>query len=150
MGFVANIRGQASHQMVLDADQMLCHMDHRGACGCEPNTGDGAGILTAMPHGLIARLAKEHFGAQSLDPGFYAAGNVFLPQDESERARCKRHVERFISEYGQRLIGWRELPVDFDAADVGPTARRCAPAFEQLFVEAGDVRETDEFERRCT
>ena len=74
VGFVAHIKGQRSHQIVVDADTILRNMEHRGACGCEPNTGDGAGILTALPHEFLRRVADEAFGVELPEPGRFAAG----------------------------------------------------------------------------
>ena len=147
VGFVAHIKGEASHQIVLDADHILQRMVHRGGCGCEPTTGDGAGILTALPHDFMAKVARRDLGTVLPAPGEYAAGNVFLPVDEAQRARCKKRVEQIIAEQGQKLIGWRELPVDTDGADVGPTARYSQPHMEQLFIAADGVK-GDEFERQ--
>ena len=139
VGFVANVKGIRSHQILLDADRMLCHMDHRGARGAEANTGDGAGILTALPHEFLAKVAKQDLGADLPVPGSFAAGVVFLPTRDEERRHCKEVVERLISQEGQRLVGWRQLPVDPKAADLGVAARDCMPAIEQLFVAAADV-----------
>ena len=122
-------------------------MDHRGACGCEANTGDGAGILTGLPLEFLSRVAKEELGADLPDPGKFAAGLVFLPQDDQQRAECKRRVEAAIQRHGQRLIGWRAVPTRPDEADIGPTARRSAPVIEQLIVASGDDREGDALER---
>ncbi len=148
VGFVAHIKGKRSHQMVLDADEMLGNMDHRGGCGCETNTGDGAGMLTALPHEFLARVALADLDTTLPEPGKFAAGNVFLPLDATERAHCKSLIEELIIEHGQQLVGWRELPVDFEGADVGPTARQAAPAFEQLFIVAQAGLSADEFERQ--
>src|SRR5210317_118156 len=73
VGFVAHIKGQRSHQIVEDAYQTLLHMDHRGACGCEPNTGDGAGILTALPHEFLAKVARDDLQADLPEPGQFGA-----------------------------------------------------------------------------
>ena len=148
VGFVAHIKGERSHQIVLDADHLLCRMDHRGARGAEPNTGDGAGILTALPHEFLTQIARDSFGTQLLEPGRFAAGNVFLPTDADQRATCKRVIAELCAEAGQTLIGWREVPVDPDGADLGKTAREAQPAIEQLFVAAGDDVEGDAFERK--
>jgi len=90
VGFVANIKGVRSHQIVDDADRILRHMDHRGACGCESNTGDGAGMLTALPHTFLARVAKSDIGVDLPEAGKYGAGIVFLPQDETHERSARR------------------------------------------------------------
>lgn len=123
-------------------------MAHRGASGAEPNSGDGAGILTALPHEFLSRIAEEEFGTALPAPGRYAAGNVFLPTNAEERAHCKRTFERIIAEQGQRFIGWRAVPIDPDAADLGPTARASMPAIEQLFVGAAEDTDDAAFERQ--
>ncbi|MBX3250046.1 MAG: glutamate synthase large subunit [Myxococcales bacterium] len=148
VGFVADVRGRRSHQIVLDADQVLRNMDHRGACGCEANTGDGAGILTALPHEFLREVAAKELGVELPEPGRFAAGNIFLPTDPGERAHCKRTFERIIGEQGQTFVGWRTVPVDPDGADIGPTARASCPAIEQLFVAAADGLDQDAFERQ--
>jgi glutamate synthase (NADPH/NADH) large chain len=147
VGFVANIKGAASHQILLDADRMLCHMDHRGARGSEANTGDGAGILTALPHRFLTKVAKRDLGAELPEPGRFAAGIVFLPTLARERRIARRVVEEIVAERGQQLVGWRRVPVDAEGADLGPTARDAMPAIEQLFIAAADGLEGDAFER---
>ncbi|MEM1210042.1 MAG: glutamate synthase large subunit, partial [Planctomycetota bacterium] len=139
VGFIAHIKGQRSHAIVQDALVMLSRMDHRGACGCETNTGDGAGILTALPHDLMRRVAKRDLGVDLPDPGRYAAGNVFLPRDGAKRAFCKQRYAAELDRVGVRLLGWRELPIDPIGADVGPTALAAMPVIEQLFVAAPDA-----------
>ncbi|MCA9038118.1 MAG: glutamate synthase subunit alpha, partial [Planctomycetaceae bacterium] len=148
VGFVAHIKGLRTHQIIDDADRILRHMDHRGACGCEENTGDGAGMLTALPHKFMTRVAREEMGISLPEPGQYAAGIVFLPQDPEQRATCKKTVEKFIADQGQKLLGWRSLPVDFEGADIGKTARDFAPAMEMLFVGASAGLDAEAFERQ--
>jgi len=148
VGFVAHIKGERSHQIVQDARRIGCSMDHRGARGSEANTGDGAGILTALPHEFLTKVAHNDLGIDLPEPGRFAAGLVFLPPNRGQRAICKKLVERICSEEGQLLVGWREVPTDADAADIGPTARASAPHFEQLFIAAGDDLEGDAFERK--
>ena len=153
VGFVAHIKGERSHQIVVDAIEVLRNMDHRGACGCEANTGDGAGILTALPHDFLAKVVKADLGVELPAAGRFAAGNVFLPQIETERAFCKKAVEKIVAEQGQRLIGWRKVPTDVAAADLGPTARASEPAIEQLVIAAADGVDSskdggDAFERQ--
>ncbi|MEM7137554.1 MAG: glutamate synthase large subunit [Myxococcota bacterium] len=148
VGFVAQIKGQASHQIVSDARRILCNMDHRGARGSEKNTGDGAGILTAVPHKLFARVAKEALGVDLPKPGRYGVGNIFLPTKDDERAICKAAFERAIEAQGQTCLGWREVPLDPEGADLGPTALASMPRIEQLFVAAADGLDDDAFERQ--
>jgi glutamate synthase (NADPH/NADH) large chain len=156
VGFVAHIKGKSSHQIVLDAEIMLQRMEHRGGCGCEPNTGDGAGILTGMPYDFCVKVAKQDLAVDLPAAGLYAAGNVFLPTDEAQRQYCITEVEKLIVEQGQKCLGWREVPIDTDGADIGPTARLSQPVILQLYVAAQGVKGKD-FERqlfvirkRCT
>ncbi|MEE9570505.1 MAG: hypothetical protein V3W02_02285, partial [Gammaproteobacteria bacterium] len=130
VGFVAQIKGQSSHQIIRDADHLLCRMDHRGARGAEANSGDGAGILTALPHDFLTRIAKDEFGTELPEPGKFAAGVVFLPTDVAERDRCKAAVSRICAAEGQQLVGWRVVPTEPEEADLGPTARQAAPQIE--------------------
>ncbi|MCC9658169.1 glutamate synthase large subunit [Rhodopirellula halodulae] len=148
VGFVAHIKGAPSHQIVIDADTILQNMDHRGACGCEPNTGDGSGIMCGLPHKFLAKVAKADLGVELPEPGKFAAGLIFLPTDDAERQICKDSIARLIEETGQKLIGWRDVPQETDAADVGPTARQSEPVIEQLFVGAADGLSNEEFERQ--
>ena len=148
VGFVAHIKGKRSHKIIEDADHLLCRMDHRGARGAEPNTGDGAGMLTALPHDFCAKVAKQAFGATLPPPGKFAAGIVFLPTDAAERERCKSVVAAICAEEGQTLVGWRVVPTKADAADLGHGAREAAPHIEQLFVAAGKGCEGEAFERK--
>lgn len=147
VGFIAHIKGEANHQNVLDASTMLIAMDHRGGCGCEANTGDGSGMMTALPHSFLRQVAKDDLGVELPEVGAYSAGNIFLPKDEKERDFCKTEVERFVSEQGQKFLGWRPVPTDAGLADVGPTSLASEPAIEQLFVAAADGLSQAEFER---
>lgn len=141
VGFVAHIKGKASHQIVKDSLEILRNMNHRGACGCEANTGDGAGVLTSIPDKFYRELFKERFNQELPEPGHYAVGNMFLPTDVDERRTCKGLFEHFVNLQGQRVLGWRPLPTDPDRADIGPSARLMEPAMEQVFIGMGD--ETD-------
>src|SRR5690606_39117984 len=123
VGFVADIKGRPSHQIMLDAYHLNSRMDHRGGCGFEANTGDGAGILMALPHTFFQRVAAEEIDVTLPEAGRYAVGNIFLPQNSSERDYCRNIINSIISEEGQQLIAWREVPVDAEGADVGPAAR---------------------------
>ena len=148
VGFIAHIKGQRSHKIIQDAATALEAMTHRGACGCEENTGDGAGIMTALPLEFLNKVAKAEFGTDLPESGKYSAGLVFLPQIEAERAKCKQTVAEFITAQGQKLIGWRRVPVDADAADIGPAARASEPVIEQLFIAAADSIDSEAFERQ--
>ncbi|MFK7735694.1 MAG: glutamate synthase large subunit [Pirellulaceae bacterium] len=148
VGFVAHIKGERSHQNVLDAHTLLMAMEHRGGCGCEDNTGDGAGMLTALPHEFIAKVAKADLGANLPPPGEFGAGLVFLPKDPAERAKCKEAVNELVAEYGQTLIGWRDVPQATEEANIGPAARAAEPSIEMLIVAAADGIKGEEFERK--
>ena len=148
VGFVAHIKGQRSHQIILDANDVLINMTHRGACGCEPNTGDGAGFLTALPHEFLAKVAQRDLGIRLPAAGQFAAGLVFLPKLAAEREHCKAALARIVAEQGQQLLGWRVVPTDPDGADIGPSARAAEPAMEQLFIGAADGLAGDAFERQ--
>jgi glutamate synthase (NADPH/NADH) large chain len=148
VGFVAHIKGKRSHQILIDAEEVLRNMDHRGACGCEPNTGDGAGILTALPHEFLKRVVKKELGADLPKPGQFAAGIVFLPKDGTERARCKQVVEELIAAQGQKLVGWRAVPTQAKKADIGPSAKAGEPHIEMLVIAAAKGISSDAFERQ--
>ncbi|HKI73260.1 MAG TPA: glutamate synthase large subunit, partial [Pseudomonadales bacterium] len=146
VGFVASIKGEASHQIMLDAYHINSRMDHRGGCGFEKNTGDGAGILTALPHAFFKDIAGE-LAIELPAPGKYAVGNVFLPQDDAARHDARKTIEKIIAEEGQEFIAWRNVPVDPEGADVGPAARAAQPVIEQLFVGAVGI-DQEAFERK--
>ena len=148
VGFVCDIKGRASRRIIDDANHMNCCMVHRGGLGYEPNTGDGAGMLTGLPHAFLRRVAEDALGARLPKPGRYGVGNVFLPHDAAERAHCKRVVEEAVAAAGQTLIGWRELPIDPDGANIGKAARAAMPHMEQLFVGAAPGLAGDALERR--
>ncbi len=148
VGFVAHIKGVKSRDIIDDANRMLVHMEHRGACGCEENTGDGAGILTAIPHEFFAKVVPYDLNCQLPAEGDYAAGVVFLPQDLQHREHCRQVVNDLIAQQGQKLLGWRVMPIDPDAADVGPSARACMPHMEMLFVAAAQGTNHETFERK--
>jgi len=148
VGFIAQIKGIPSHQIVLDADTILQNMDHRGACGCETNTGDGSGILCGLPQDFLRKVAKRDLNVDLPEPGRFAAGLIFLPTDVAERETCKSTIAKLIEESGQTLIGWRDVPQHAEAADIGPTAKASEPNMEMLFVGAADGVQGDAFERK--
>lgn len=144
VGFVANIKGLPSHEIMTDAYHINSRMDHRGGCGFEENTGDGAGILTATPHKFMSRVFGE-IGVTLPDPGEYAVGNVFLPQQEVDVG--KEMLTRIVHEEGQQLLGFRTLPTRPNEADVGPAARAAMPHMEQVAIGAAPGLDQDAFER---
>jgi glutamate synthase (NADPH/NADH) large chain len=148
VGFVANVKGVPSHQIVVDADTILRNMDHRGACGCEQNTGDGAGILVGLPDKFLRRVAKSTFGIDLPAKGLWAAGNIFFPKIAAERDKCRRIFNQLIRSEGQTLVGWRDVPQQADLADIGPTARSAEPWTEQVFIQAAEGISSDQFERK--
>ena len=109
VGFVADLQGRKSHDIVRNGVQILLNLEHRGACGCEKNTGDGAGILLQTPHRFLCRVS-EQAGIRLPGPGDYAVGMVFLPNDHAERADCEGLFEQIIEEEGQFVLGWRTVP----------------------------------------
>jgi len=149
VGFIANIKGRRSHSIVADALVMLHRMDHRGGCGCEANTGDGAGILTAKPHEFYLEKLAEESQVQLPGKDQYGCGVVFLPTEETQRRHCINEVNHLIDDIGLRLICWREMPTCPDAADLGLAARNAMPIIQQLFVAAKDDQISQaELERR--
>ncbi len=143
IGFVCDIKGRASNKILRDAHRMNCCMEHRGGVGYETNTGDGAGILTALPHTLLQAVVSDTFGTELPERGRYGAGVVFMPLDEDEQARCMAIIGDEIAAEGQHLIGWRDLPTAPDAADIGIAARAAMPVFKQLIIGAGNGTDTD-------
>jgi len=131
VGFVVQMRGVASHAIVRDALTVLRNLSHRGACGCESNTGDGAGILLQIPHAFFAGAAAES-GIPLPGPGRYGVGMVFLPRDPAARQHCEEVLERIVREEGQEVLGWRTPPVD--NSSLGATAVAGEPLVRQIFI----------------
>ena len=146
VGFVCHMKGEASRSVVSNALTMLENMDHRGAKGADPESGDGAGILIHLPDEFLRRKCKEQ-GIHLPPKGQYACGMVFLPQDMVSRRLCEQAFEKVCKEYGVVILGWRDVPVN-DAA-CGALPRACAPKIRQVFVAPGQLffNRTD-FDRR--
>ena len=131
VGFVVNIKGRKSHSIIEQALQVLLNLDHRGACGCEANTGDGAGILIQPPHEFLKLAAKE--ARISLPArGDYGVGMLFLPPDGTQRAECEKIFGEIVIDEGQRVLGWRTLPTN--NGSLGATARASEPVMRQVFI----------------
>ena len=144
MGFVASIRGVKSHDIIRKGLEVLLNLAHRGAAGCDPETGDGAGILIQIPHVFFARECGE-LGMQLPAAGEYGVAMVFLPVDKHSRLQCEGVIERIAQEEGAPVIGWRDTPVNGDA--VGREARASQPYIEQLFVSRPEGLDEESFER---
>jgi glutamate synthase (NADPH) large chain len=146
VGFVVNIKGEKSHDIVRMGLQVLDNLTHRGACGCDPLTGDGAGILLQIPDAFF-RKETARIGFELPAPGAYAAGFVFLPLRPDERNACEQVFERVVREEGQHFLGWREVPVVESAC--GYIARRAMPAVRQIFIgRSSEIEDADAFERK--
>ncbi len=146
VGFVANIKGTKSHSIIEQALQVLLNLDHRGACGCEINTGDGAGILMQMPHEFL-KTASKAAGISLPGVGEYGVGMVFLPPDASERRECEKIFERIVIEEGQRFLGWRDIPSN--NTSLGETAKASEPFMRQIFIARSSKLSDDmAFERK--
>jgi len=143
IGFVANIKGAKSHDIVRKGLAVLDHLFHRGAQGCDPCTGDGAGILLQVPHEFLKPAAGD-VGVKLPGAGEYGVGMVFLPPAETHRTSCEHLFERIIAEEGLRCLGWRTVPVNSQA--IGPQARQTEPVIRQVFI-ARDHFDEGKFER---
>ena len=128
VGFVVHIKGTRSHSIVRNALQVLRNLEHRGACGCEVNTGDGAGILLQMPDRFLRKVAGVPLPAA----GEYGSGLVFLPRDERDRQAVQDLIRRVVEEEGATVIGWRDVPTN--DGPVGASAVAVEPVFRQLFI----------------
>lgn len=146
VGFLAHIKGHRSHRVLQDASNILCRMDHRGARGAEQNTGDGAGILTALPWEFLEKVALRDAGLTLPARGSWAAGLVFLPRDAAHKKACQAEFARLAETHGLKVLGWRKNPVD--NSSLGPTARASEPSVETLFVGAPGSLDADGFDRK--
>jgi len=147
VGFVVDVKGRKSHRILEQAIQVLRNLDHRGACGCEANTGDGAGVLIQMPHAYFQHVAKKDRLFSLPGPGEYASGLVFFPRNPTRRRRLVEVFEHIIQSEGQVVLGWRTVPVN--NSSLGETARAGEPFIRQVFIGRGPgVRDEAEFERK--
>jgi glutamate synthase (NADPH/NADH) large chain len=144
-GFIANLNGIPSHNLVTDALKMLMNMEHRGACGCEPNSGDGAGILVQVPHEFFSRKLREK-GKELPEKGKYGVGMLLLPAEKELIQRCRFLFEDYAHDLDFDVIHYRKVPTDHE--EVGPTSREVEPRFEQVFVKPRRDMEPQELERK--
>jgi len=128
VSFVVHVKGVASHRIVQTGLGALCSMEHRGATGAEPDTGDGAGILLQVPDKFLRKVAGVSLPAR----GAYAVGLAFLPADTNDAEKARSAITRTFDEEGLQVLGWRGVPVD--PSCLGASARRVMPSFEHCFV----------------
>src|SRR6202051_4873941 len=150
IGFLATIRSHKSHDIITKGIQVLLNLAHRGACGCDSETGDGAGILLQIPHQFFLRECRS-LGFELPPPGSYGVDMTFLPVEKHERLQCEGILERIVREEGLTLLGWRDTPCF--AASIGRVARGSQPYIQQIFIGSGAatgtaVSDEDAFERK--
>ncbi len=144
IGFVVNIKGKKSHDIVRKGLQILENLTHRGAQGSDAHTGDGAGILLQVPHTFLKRVAGDT-GVTLPEVGEYGVGQLFLPPSAESRRLCEKLLTEIIKEEGLRLLGWRDVPVKSD--QIGVVARTTEPFMRQVFIARDALNET-QFERK--
>jgi glutamate synthase (NADPH) large chain len=145
IGFVASIEGKKSHDIVVKGVQILINLAHRGACGCDPQTGDGAGILIQIPHAYYDRESTR-LGFSLPSPGEYGVGMVFLPVDKHDRLICEGLIEKIVREEGLSVIGWRDTPINGNL--IGRLARNSQPYIEQIFIRNAPGKDQGALERK--
>ena len=146
VGFVVDIAGRKSNEIVRRSLQVLVNLQHRGAKGCEANTGDGAGLLIQIPHDFLKAECKK-LGIELPTPGNYGVGSVFLPRDSYTQRWCKEIVEAAITRAGQKVLGWRDVPTNNEP--IGDSAKAVEPVFTQVFIGRDPYLKTvDDFERK--
>ncbi|MBF8299114.1 MAG: GltB, partial [Dehalococcoidia bacterium] len=134
VSFVVDVKGRRSNRIVRQGLQVLLNLSHRGACGCEPNTGDGAGVLMQKPHAFLKDAAAQD-GLRLPSQEEYGVGMVFLPKDTRQRRRCEQQFEEIVTAEGQRVLGWRTVPTDNSL--LGETAVGSEPLIRQVFIGHG-------------
>lgn len=141
LGFVATLDRRATHDVVRQALEILANLTHRGAAGCDPCTGDGAGILLQVPHDFYKQVVEFKVPER----GDYAVAMCFLSPEPARRRRMEAILEGAVLHHGQRVLGWRDVPID--ASAIGPMARASMPAIRELFIGRGASTPRDAFER---
>src|SRR5689334_18029498 len=144
LGALVRLDGRPDHELIERALAALRNLEHRGATGADPETGDGAGLMTQLPHRLLRDAFRQELGHELPAAGGYATGLVFLPRDPALRLRCEELCVRICAEEGHRALGWRDVPVRPER--IGALARASQPFVRQLFVERRDG-DADAFER---
>ncbi|PTQ97956.1 glutamate synthase (NADPH/NADH) large chain [Mucilaginibacter yixingensis] len=145
-GFITNINGHKSNQIISDALTILEHMEHRGACGADPDSGDGAGILIQLPHEFLMEECSN-LEISLPEPGEYGVGMLFLPKDSATKKACRKIIDAAAEKLGLTILGYRKLQVN--SSVVGPTARAAEPDVEQLYIlRPHHITNVDDFERK--
>ncbi len=146
VGFVVDMRGRKSHKIVRQAITALVNLIHRGACGCEANTGDGAGILLQVPHNFLKKVCSAA-GFTLPEPKQYGVGMVYHSQNADERKACEKLFEKIVKDEGQAFLGWRTVPTDNKR--LGPTAQASEPFVRQVFIgRNAAIKDDMAFERK--
>jgi glutamate synthase domain-containing protein 2/glutamate synthase domain-containing protein 1/glutamate synthase domain-containing protein 3 len=147
VGFVVDIKGRKSNAVLKQGIQILKNLDHRGASGSEVNTGDGAGLLMQMPHAFLKKVAKKDARIDLPEPGHYAAGNIFMPRNATQRRKIEEVFARVVQAEGQVYLGARSVPTNNSM--LGETAKASEPFTRQVFIGRGpDTPDEAEFERK--
>ncbi len=146
VGFIVHMKGQKSHEIVEQALTILVNLDHRGACGCETNTGDGAGILMQVPHKFLKKVAAAE-NIELPNAGQYGVGMVYCSPDPAARAHGQKVFEAIVAQEGQKVLGWRDVPTN--NAPIGNTAKSSEPFMRQVFIgRSPDLTDDLDFERK--
>jgi len=146
VGFLCHLKGRKSHKIVSDSIEMVRNMDHRGGCGCDPNTGDGAGVFLQLPTKFFAKVAPQ-CGITLPDEGRYAVGMLYLPTDKAERRKIEKVFEKAVVAEGQTVLGWRDVPVAGNT--LGKASKASEPAMRQIFIgRSANVASDLDFERK--
>ncbi|MGB1126835.1 MAG: glutamate synthase large subunit [Opitutales bacterium] len=147
IGLIVDMKGRKSHDIVQGALEICVNLDHRGGCGCDPITGDGAGIFIQLPHNFFKAVTHDECGFDVPEEGDYGVGFVFLSQDPEERKNEENIIGEIVAEEGFELIGWRDVPVKSEI--LGKASKACEPVMRQFFVARGEVCEAGiAFERK--
>jgi glutamate synthase domain-containing protein 2/glutamate synthase domain-containing protein 1/glutamate synthase domain-containing protein 3 len=147
VGFLVDMKGRKSHRIVEGALEICVNLDHRGGCGCDANTGDGAGLFLQIPHKFFKKVCKSKGGFDLPDEGSYGVGFIFLSKDAEDQAREVEIINNIIAEESLVLLGWRDVPVN--NSTLGKASAACEPAMKQVFIGRGNkITSTLEFERK--
>ena len=146
VGFIVHMKGKKSHEIVEQALTILLNIDHRGACGAETNTGDGAGILMQVPHKFLKKVAATQ-NIMLPEPGQYGVGMIYSASDAATRQKSRQIFETIVAEEGQKVLGWRDVPTD--NSSLGNTAKSSEPFMQQVFIQRSpDLTDDLAFERK--